>query len=190
MAKLIITGNPGVGKHTIAKFISEKYKRTTLLDINRIAIENDAILRNSNDEYGIEVDVKKLIKLMTQELKSQKDVIIVGHLAPYVLKPNGFDLVVVLRRSPYELIKIFTARKYSPEKSRENVASEILGITLYDAVKTFGKDIVAEFDTTGKSVQYVTNKILSSVKKTKRKVGSIDWLSLLYENGDIQKFLE
>ena len=134
--------------------------------------------------------LKKLIKLMAHEIKLQKDLIIVGHLAPYVLKSNGIDLVVVLRRSPYELIKTFSARKYTPEKSRENVYSEILDVSLYDAVKTFGKDIVAEFDTTGKSVQYITNEILLSTKKKKRKVGAVDWLALVYKNGDVQKFLE
>jgi len=36
---IIITGNPGVGKHTIAKNVSKilKYK---ILDINKIALES------------------------------------------------------------------------------------------------------------------------------------------------------
>ena len=62
MTILVITGNPGVGKHTIAKFISEKFEKTRVIDINKVAIDNNAILKKSNKD-GIEVDVKKADKI-------------------------------------------------------------------------------------------------------------------------------
>ena len=80
------------------------------------------------------------------------------NLVPYLLKPDEIDLVVVMRRSPYEIIRTFEDREYSPEKIRENVVSEILGISFYDALKTFGKDKVIEFDATGKTSQHVLKK--------------------------------
>ena len=60
---LVITGNPGVGKHTIADEIL-KTENYDILDINKIAIKSNHV---EKDEIGIEVDVvnlKKHIKKM------------------------------------------------------------------------------------------------------------------------------
>ena len=192
MTRVVITGNPGVGKHTCAKFVSEKLGKAKLIDINRVILSNDAVALPSSAVNGIgEIDVKKTEKLILEEIKKTKDVVIVGHLAPYVLRTTGIDLVAVLRRSPYQLAKILRQRKYTPMKMRENIAAEILGITLYDSVETFGKERVAELDTTGKTPQDIAKDIFSKLRKKSRKqIGIIDWLSLVYEKGDAQKFLE
>jgi adenylate kinase len=192
MVRVVITGNPGVGKHTCAKFVSEKLGKAKLIDINRVILSNNAVALSSNAVNGIgEIDVKKTEKLILEEIKKAKDVVIVGHLAPYVIRATGIDLVAVLRRSPYQLAKIFRQRKYTPMKMKENIAAEVLGITLYDSVETFGKERVAELDTTGKTPEDIAKDIVSKLKKKSRKqIGIIDWLSLVYEKGDAQKFLE
>jgi adenylate kinase len=188
--RLAITGNPGVGKHTSTRFLCEKLGDPKIIDINKIIIDNNAFLLNY-DQYGKEVDIKKTLKLLRDELKNKGDLVIIGHLVPYVLKPDEIDLVVVMRRSPYEIIKTFKDRGYSPDKIRENVASEILGISFYDALKTFGKGKVMEFDATGKTPQQSAEEMASLLQgKLKHKIGMVDWLSLVYEKGDIQKFLE
>ena len=188
--RLAITGNPGVGKHTSTRFLCEKLEGLKIIDINKIIIDNNAFLLN-DEEYGKEVDIKKTLKLMRYELKNGGDLVIIGHLVPYILKPDGIDLVVVMRRSPYEIIETFEDREYSPEKIRENVASEILGISFYDALKTFGKNKVIEFDATGKTPQQSAEEIVSLLQnKLNHKIGMVDWLSLVYEKGDVQKFLE
>jgi adenylate kinase len=192
MTRVVITGNPGVGKHTCAKFVSEKLGKAKLIDINRVILSNNAVTLPTSAMKGIgEIDVKKTEKLILEEIKKTKDVVIVGHLAPYVLRTTGIDLVAVLRRSPYQLAKIFRQRKYTPMKMKENIAAEILGITLYDSVETFGKERVAELDTTGKTPQDIAKDIVSKLqKKSRKQIGIIDWLSLVYEKGDAQKFLE
>jgi adenylate kinase len=192
MTRVVITGNPGVGKHTCAKFVSEKLGKAKLIDINRVILSNNAVTLPTNAMNGIgEIDVKKTEKLILEEIKKTKDVVIVGHLAPYVLRTTGIDLVAVLRRSPYQLAKIFRQRKYTPMKMKENIAAEILGITLYDSVKIFGKVRVAELDTTGKTPEDIAKDIVSKLqKKSRKQIGIIDWLSLVYEKGDAQKFLE
>jgi adenylate kinase len=191
MTKLVITGNPGVGKHTSAEFVIQRIGSGSILDINKLAIGHNAVL-NKHTKYGIEIDTKKVAKLLATQLRESKNlIIIVGHLAPYVLEPTGIDLVIVLRRSPYELIKIFEQRKYSLHKIRENVASETLGVSLYDSLQTFGKEKIAELDTTVKGPRDIANQIvlLLDQKKT-RKIGIVDWLSLVHKKGDLQKFLE
>jgi adenylate kinase len=191
MMRLVITGNPGVGKHTTAKFVAKKIRGSRIIDINKFAIDKNAILRKDT-KYGIDVDVKKLRKLINYELRTRtSDVVIIGHLAPYVLRPSDVRHVIVLRRSPYELVKTLEQRKYSLEKIRENVASEILGVSLYDALKTFGKNKIVELDTTGKTPKYIADKIILSMQQeTGRQIGIVDWLSLVYTKGDVHNFLE
>ncbi|HXG07790.1 MAG TPA: AAA family ATPase [Nitrososphaera sp.] len=185
--KLVITGNPGVGKHTCAKLIAEK-TGAEIIDINRVALDNNTIAEKT--ELGIEVDVKKLRMLLAKMLKAKRDQIIVGHLAPYVLKPAGISMVAVLRRSPYELEKTLEQRGYDHFKVKENVASETLGVSLYDSIKTFGKRKVAEFDTTDKMPEQTAKEILHAMRKKPKTVGSIDWLSMVSQKGDMKRFFE
>jgi adenylate kinase len=192
--RLVITGNPGVGKHTSAKIIAEKID-AEIIDINNVAINNNAIGKNT--DLGFEVDVKRLVRLLEKLLKIKGNLVIVGHLAPYVLKPSGISLVAVLRRSPYELEKTLKKRGYSVDKVRENVASEILGTSLYDSLKTFSKRKVAEFDTTGKTPDETADEILAALQKntksksrSRSKLLGIDWLILVSENGDMQRFFK
>jgi adenylate kinase len=184
--KLVITGNPGVGKHTSATIIAGK-TGAEIVDINRVAIDNNAIAKKTG--RGLEVDVKKLGRLLAKMMKTRKDLIIVGHLAPYVVKPPGVSMVAVLRRSPYELEKTLEKRGYSAEKVGENLASEILGVSLYDSLKTFGRRKVAEFDTTGKTPDQTASEIMRGLRK-KPEPAVIDWLALVSERGDMQKFFE
>jgi adenylate kinase len=189
--RLVITGNPGVGKHTSAKIITEMIN-AEIIDINQVAIDNNATGKRT--DLGLDVDVKRLVRLLEKLLKTKKrDLVIVGHLAPYVLKPAGISLVAVLRRSPYELEKTLKKRGYSVDKVRENVASEILGTSLYDSLKTFGKRKVAEFDTTGKSPEETADEILTTLQKntkSKPKLLGIDWLILVSEKGDMRRFFK
>ena len=189
--RLAITGNPGVGKHTTAKFVAKKIHGSRIIDINKFAIDKKAILRE-DAKYGIDVDVKRLRKLISHELRTiTSDVAIIGHLAPYVLRRSDIRHVIVLRRSPYELVKTLKERKYSLEKIRENVASEILGVSLYDALKTFGKDKIVELDTTAKTPEHIAGEIMLVIQRGgSGKIGIVDWLSLVYKKGDLSNFLE
>ena len=190
--RLVITGNPGVGKHTSAKIIAEKID-AKIIDINDVAIYNNA--RGKNTDLGFDVDVKKLVRVLEKLLKTKRDLVLVGHLAPYVLKPAYISLVAVLRRSPYELEKTLKKRGYSVDKVRENVASEILGISLYDSLKTFGKSKVVEFDTTGKTPKETGDDILAILQnkqksRPKPKLIGTDWLNLVSEKDDIRRFFK
>jgi adenylate kinase len=185
--RLVITGNPGVGKHTSAKIVAETLD-AQIIDINAVAIDNDAILKKT--VRGFDVDVMKLRKVLTKLLRSKNDLIIVGHLAPYVLKPIGVDMVAVLRRSPYELEQTFEKRGYDAQKKKQNVASEILGISHYDSLKTFGKRKVAEFNVTGRIPELIAEEIISVLRKTSPRHTGIDWLVGIYQRGDMQRFFE
>ena len=104
---IVITGNPGVGKHTIAEKIAQRLE-LSIIDINKIA--RDSGLFEENEDVN-DVDTEKLKKILAQRIS--KNSLIVGHLAPYVLEKNQVKIMIVLRRSPYELIRVYKNRKYS-----------------------------------------------------------------------------
>ena len=190
--KIAITGNPGVGKHTCGKIVAKKMN-ANIFDVNKRILVNNAILKNGNNHLdGIEINIQKARTIIKKELAELRThTIIIGHLIPYIIKPNEIDFVAVLRRSPYLLRKTFIQRGYTISKINENTASEILGICFYDTLKVFGKNKILELDTTRYKPETIAQKILLAYQnKSKRQVGKVDWLKKLLDNNDVKEFLE
>jgi adenylate kinase len=184
MIRIGITGNPGVGKHTIADMLSKKIKNSKIIDINKIIISNQAF-----NYETFEADLKKTRLFLLKELIND-NVIVVGHLLPYVIKRNELDFIAILRKSPYSLIDVYEKRKYSNKKLQENILCEILGICFYDTLKVFGKKKISEIDTTCDNPEESVKKIIYNYDyKSKRQIGLVDWLDLIYKNRDVEKFL-
>lgn len=177
---IVITGNPGVGKHTITEKISEIMK-LSIIDINKIA-KNSGLLEQNDDTN--DVDVEELEKILKQKI-SDKD-IIVGHLAPYVLRKNQVKTMIVLRRSPYDLIPVYNDRKYSEKKIRENTGSEILGIIANDAIDRF-QEKTFQVNVSGKTISEVVKNVMSIIMKNEGNE-EVDWLELVRTNNDLGKF--
>lgn len=179
--RIALTGTPGVGKHTVAEMVASRLGMR-LIDINELAISSAII---GMDESTYIVDVDRLAEM----LKDVEDnVLLVGHLAPYVL--DSVDLVVVLRRSPYELRDVYRERGYSEDKARANLQSEILGIITYDAVKRFG-DSVIEVDCTGRSAEDVADEIVRVVRNEQEgRLGHVDWLAMIVQRDELREFFE
>ena len=181
---LVITGNPGVGKHTIAELFLKHDTSYQILDINRFAIEN-GFGEKINDD--IEVDTTKL-KNKIQKLNLNK-LLIVGHLAPYVLDKSNIDLVIILRKNPYNLIEIYKERNYQNSKIKQNAGSEILGVIANDSILSFGKEKSYEINTTNKTPKIILEDILNIINN--KKGGDIvDWLRLVEEKKEIDKFFD
>ncbi len=177
---IVITGTPGVGKHTIGKKLSEKLK-LNIIDINEIAKKSGLFERN---EESNDVDTKKLQEILKEKTSNKS--IIIGHLAPYVLEENKITTVIVLRRSPYDLIRVYNERGYSGKKSNENASSEILGILTYDAKNQFHEKVI-QINVTQRNIQEVLEKIeLAIASNTDSE--EVDWLELVTKNNDLKKF--
>ena len=174
---IVITGNPGVGKHTITQLISDKMK-LSIIDINKIAKDSELFEKNGD------VDVEILEKIL--ESKISENNIIVGHLAPYVLRKNQVKIVIVLRRSPYDLISVYEDRKYNDVKIRDNVGSEILGIIANDAMGKF-QEKTFQINVSGKTIAEILQKIMSIIMNEKGNE-EVDWLELVRKNNDLGKF--
>ncbi len=177
----VITGTPGVGKHTIAKEISKKLG-LPIIDINKIAHEFELI--EVNDQTN-DVDVNKLKNLIKKKISSPG--LFVGHLAPYVLSANQIKKAIVLRKNPYDLISIYKERKYPNEKIKDNLGSEVLGIILQDAVTRFGAKNILQIDATDISIEKITKRIIDSFT-VETKWDDVDWLGLVTKKNDLKEF--
>ena len=177
----VITGNPGVGKHTIAKEISEKL-HLPIIDINIIA-QDFGLFEISEDTN--DVDVTKLEKIIREKIPYP--VLFVGHLAPYVLSSDKIKKVIVLRKNPYNLIPIYKKRGYSKEKIKDNLGSEVLGIILHDAIAQFGSEKTLQIDVSLQSIQETIKKVIDAIKG-ETKSDEVDWLTTITEKNDLKEF--
>ena len=177
---IVITGNPGVGKHTITKKISE-ILNFPIIDINIIAKDSGLFEKNENTN---DVDTEKLGKILKEKVLDKT--IVVGHLAPYILEKNQVKIIIILRRNPYELESVYKERNYSEIKMKENTGSEILGIIAHDAIEKF-EEKTFQVDVSETSIEKVVKKVLDIISK-KEVNEEVDWLTLVTENNDLEKF--
>ena len=177
---IVITGNPGVGKHTITEEIAEKLE-LTILDINSIA-KDAGLFEKNKDTY--DVDTAKLEKILEQKISEKK--VIVGHLAPYVLNKNKVKIVIILRRDPYDLISVYKERRYTDEKSKENLGSEVLGIIAHDTINKF-QEKAFQINTSGKSIREMVEKVMTIISSNEGNE-EVDWLDLITKKNDLKKF--
>ena len=177
---IVITGNPGVGKHTITKKISEKLN-FPIVDINIVAKDLGLFEKNENTN---DVDTQKLAKILKEEKLNEK--IVVGHLAPYVLEKNQVKIIIILRRNPYDLELVYKERNYSEIKIKENTGSEILGIITHDTIEKF-EEKAFQIDVSKKNIQQVVERVLKIISK-KEGNEEVDWLNLVTKNNDLEKF--
>ena len=177
---IVITGNPGVGKHTIAKKISEKLN-FPIVDINTVAKDLGLFEKNGNTN---DVDTKKLAKILGE--RKLNDTVVVGHLAPYVLEKNQVKIIIILRRNPYDLELVYKERNYLEIKIKENTGSEVLGIIMHDTIEKF-EEKAFQIDVSKKNIQQVVEKVLEIISK-KEGNEEVDWLNLVVKNNDLEKF--
>ena len=115
--------------------------------------------------------------------------VIIGHLAPYVLDKSDIDLVIILRKNPYDLVEIYKKRNYQDSKIKQNTGSEILGVIANDSITSFGKEKSYEINATNKTPKIILEEIQNIINN--QKGGDIvDWLRLVEEKNEINKFFD
>jgi broad-specificity NMP kinase len=118
------------------------------------------------------------------------NIIIDGHYAASVAPKRHVTNVFVLRRNPVELRKTMEHCGFAGNKLWENLASEILDVCLFDALKNYSEDKICEVDVSGKSVEEVVGEILDVMEGRKKcYVGIVDWLGKLEREGLLNEYL-
>ena len=180
MMSIVISGNPGTGKHTIAHQIAQRLD-LSIIDINEVA-KSEGLFEKNEDTN--DVNVEKLKKILQNKI-SEKN-LIVGHLAPYVLDTNQVRIMIILRRDPYELISVYKKRRYTENKTKENIGSEILGIIVHDAINKFNEKTFQIKNSWGR-IEETVEKVMSLISINKASE-DVDWLDLVTKNNDLGKF--
>lgn len=186
----ILTGSPGTGKHTAAAAAARTLGLRPL-DLGAFAAEHglceyDASSRTSDVDPG----------LLAERLRAPgalaADSLVVGHLAPYVLGAGAVGATVVLRRSPYELERVYAERGYEWTKASANLGAEILGAVAHDAAALAGAGRTVQVDTTGKSPEETAAAVSAALGGSGRGPpppgDTVDWLSMVAERGDLGRF--
>jgi len=172
---IALTGTPGIGKTSTSKVLEEN--NFEVVDLNKIAIENDFLLGTDKDRNSKIVDIERLNEY-TVEKYGQKDIVFIeGHLS-HLLK--SVDKVIVLRCRPNELRKRLSYKDWKKEKVKENIDAEILDIILCETIDIHSEKNIFEIDTTNESAKDVAKSIMEITKSGFRhmkryNIGNIDW---------------
>jgi len=128
---LIITGTPGVGKSTLARFLSKKLMWPRL-DLHHYYRQVSVAYNSKRRCY--EVDLKKFEKLVKEKLEVSPEGLILDTHISHLIPQKMITLGIVLTCSNLKLLqRRLKRRKYSPAKIRENLDAEIFQVCLLDA---------------------------------------------------------
>jgi adenylate kinase len=167
---IVLTGTPGVGKTYLARRVCKKLGWNHL-EINKLVKREGLYIGYDKKLKSWIVDERKIISYVKKVVRGTDNIIIDSHLA-HILPRSLVDKVIVLRCEPRVLEKRLKKRRYSKEKIRQNVESELIGLISYETKKRHKK--LLEVDCSSgklKCEKMLISIILGKTKKTK----GIDW---------------
>ena len=128
---IVISGTPGTGKTTIAKFLAKKYRLKYIegdkfIQKNKLREDWDKRLRTWN------VNTNKLNMALIKLIKKEKNLVIDSHLGHYLPK-KYVDICIIVKCNPKVLRRRLTERKYHEEKIKHNTDSELFDVCLNEA---------------------------------------------------------
>lgn len=145
MKVIIVTGTPGTGKTLIAKKIA-KIMNYKYLDVTKLIKKNKIFDDFDKKRKCYVIDTKKLNKFLISLIKKSKDNLVIDSHLSHFLPKKYVNLCIVTKCELKILKKRLQKRKYSKEKIKENLQSEIFDICLNEAKENKHKIII--FNTT------------------------------------------
>ena len=187
MKVIIVTGTPGTGKTKLSVELAKKLN-FNYIDVNKIIKKHNLTESYDRKRKTKIVDIEKLNKVLIKEINNIKKInkkiinknikikknnkkngiVIDSHLSHYLPK-KYVDLCIVTKCDLKELQKRLKKRKYSKEKIRENLDSEIFDICLNEAKENKHKILIID---TAKSINI--NKISKKINEAKNSLTKID----------------
>jgi len=178
-----VTGTPGTGKTTVSRMLGRELG-LPVVSLDDMVI-GEGLVKGFDERRGSHIaDVDRVTEAAPRLVNV--DGVYEGLSIIYIEDPSIFDKVVVLRCSPYVLEGRLRSKGFPEEKVRENVEAEILDIVYSEALRIYG-DRVLQVDNSGDpsiTVRRILDKLGSGVSGC----DSVDWLGLIYERGDVERF--
>jgi adenylate kinase len=137
---IVITGTPGVGKTTLAKYVAKRLQYSRF-DLHKFYPEISTGYDKKKKCYT--VDVKKLEKIVKRE-KSKSNLVIDSHIVHLLPKRLVNVCIVVVCSNLKKLQKRLKKRGYGKAKVRENLDAEIFQVCLQEAREQGHKVIVVD----------------------------------------------
>jgi len=188
---ILLTGTPCVGKTSVARLLASKLD-AFYMNLTELALHENLVSGKDEERGSIIVDENRMRRKIREIVEScgKSEVIVDGHYAVSVVPKELTTHVFVLRRDPVELRKFMEQCGFSGRKLRENLASEILDVCLCEALNVYEKGRICELDVSGKSVEETVDEILDILNGSKEcRVGVVDWLGKLENEGVLEEFL-
>lgn len=129
MARVALTGTPGVGKTTLAAVAARD--GWTVVDVKAWAREQGCVVAYDEQDQAEVIDVKALAKRMPKGGR----VLLEGHLSHLL----PVDVAWVVRCDPDVLRPRLESRGYPPAKVVENLEAEALDLILSEALDHAGR---------------------------------------------------
>ncbi|MBN2603606.1 MAG: adenylate kinase family protein [Candidatus Thermoplasmatota archaeon] len=173
--KIALTGTPGTGKTSVSQILIKNGIK--VIDLNDLAISKNFTSGQDSKRKSAIIDTIKLNDYIKKNFNTNDTIIFESHLS-HLLK--CMDKIIILRCHPKELQKRLKTKKWNKKKIQENVEAEILDIVLSESVEIQGTQKLLEIDTTQKSPEELSEKILELIDKKfngvkNYKIGCIDW---------------
>ena len=129
------------------------------------------------------IDTDCVDRILPQYDTESKCCIIEGHITQVL---TTVEYVIVLRCHPTVLSKRLQDKTWAEKKIRENIASEILGVILTEAIELHGIGKVIELDSSTKSIPELVEIIIGLLQSAFENIaeyqpGSVDWLPVILE---------
>lgn len=147
MKVVIITGTPGTGKTSLAKFLAQalNFKR---LSLNQLVDRQKLCEAYDKKNRCRLVDLKKLIPLLIDIIKESKESLIIDSHLSHKIPKEYVDLCLVTKTDLKVLHQRLEKRRYPKQKIRDNLDAEIFDLCLTEAQEAGHKVMIV--DTTRK----------------------------------------
>ncbi len=185
-------GTPCVGKTSVSRQLA--------VELAALHVDLGEIVKNEKLSCGVDkkrgtiiasrAKLEKRVREIVKQHVKKQDIIVNGHFATDVVRPEDVTRVFVLRRHPKELKGLMEKRGFEGRKLWENLAAEVLDVCLYDAIRAVGLGKVCEIDVSGRRVKGVVRGIVLVLNgKRQCTVGIVDWLGKLEQEGELDQYL-
>jgi adenylate kinase len=186
---VVVTGTPGTGKTAISKALA-KSNRADYLNLTTYVSKHKLYRGLDRARRTKIVDLTRTRISLRKTLTGRRRMIVIDSHIPEVIVPKQLvRRVFVLRCHPRVLESRLRAKKWRPNKIRENVLAEIVDSCLTSAVEYYGLSKVVQLDTSSGSVTHCVELARRFMREKPRVQARFDWFTKL-EKGMLDRYLK